>query len=723
MKSLLQALFLSFITVQIVLPQWSSDPTINLAVCTADETQRETRICKDDNGNVFLFWRDYRNETTLFGGDIYAQKLDINGNPVWIANGTSIITGFGGQFDPKVVSDGEQGTYLVWRTSPNSFQNYSLHAQRLNNDGNSLWGSSGITVQSNLGTTISPVTNVNESDDLLITWQLALTGVPNSVDIYAQKINAAGIIQWGTNGLLICPTSGGSVLGPRIISDNKGGAIISWSDNRSGSNDFNIYAQRVNSNGNVLWTANGIPVCAKTGNQNTKHIIPDNSGGAIIFWEDILETSYNICAQRIDSLGNKFWEPEGKVLYSTTNPFTQFEFVLDRNKEIYFLWSNSENNIYAQKIDYDGNLVWSNEISICTTQSSISYLSAFQSDVNGIIISWLDNRSGNNDIYGQWISSDGSNMWNYNGDAICKDSHEQSDYCVTSDNFGGAIIAWGDLRNGNYDIYTQNIDIRGELGSNRYLFQKSGVNKIISSSNPTSDTINVSLPSLRDFGYYSITVMLDSIIHPAVNELMITLTHLGISDTIVYNLSGGQNILGTYLDDFALSSLSSSSAPFSGIFKPFNPLSIFINSDLNGVWILQIEDNLSANNGTLESWGLFFNKGEMTGIEFYNCENYPDNFILHQNFPNPFNPSTKISWQAPVGSWQTLKVYDLLGKEVATLVDEYKPAGSYEVEFDGHSDEGQNLSSGVYFYQLSIRGPETSSGQGIIQTKKMILIK
>jgi N-acetylneuraminic acid mutarotase len=101
----------------------------------------------------------------------------------------------------------------------------------------------------------------------------------------------------------------------------------------------------------------------------------------------------------------------------------------------------------------------------------------------------------------------------------------------------------------------------------------------------------------------------------------------------------------------------------------------------------------------------------------------PIEFALQQNYPNPFNPSTKISWQSPVGSWQTLKVYDILGNEVATLVDEYKPAGRYEVEFKRHSDEGQNLPSGVYFYQLRVEGPETSSGHGFVETKKMLLLK
>ena len=88
----------------------------------------------------------------------------------------------------------------------------------------------------------------------------------------------------------------------------------------------------------------------------------------------------------------------------------------------------------------------------------------------------------------------------------------------------------------------------------------------------------------------------------------------------------------------------------------------------------------------------------------------PDNFLLYQNYPNPFNPSTKISWQLPVGSWQTLKIYDVLGNEVVTLVNEEKPAGNYEIIFDA-----KNLSSGVYFYQLKT--------YEFIQTKKMILMK
>lgn len=88
----------------------------------------------------------------------------------------------------------------------------------------------------------------------------------------------------------------------------------------------------------------------------------------------------------------------------------------------------------------------------------------------------------------------------------------------------------------------------------------------------------------------------------------------------------------------------------------------------------------------------------------------PNDFVLFQNYPNPFNPSTKISWQSPVGSWHTLNVFDMLGNEVITLVDEFKPAGTYSVQF-----KIEDLTSGVYIYRLQ--------AGDFVQTKKMLFIK
>ena len=83
---------------------------------------------------------------------------------------------------------------------------------------------------------------------------------------------------------------------------------------------------------------------------------------------------------------------------------------------------------------------------------------------------------------------------------------------------------------------------------------------------------------------------------------------------------------------------------------------------------------------------------------------------LDQNYPNPFNPTTAISYQLSANSFVTLKVYDLLGREVATLVNSQLPAGSYQTSFDA-----SHLSSGVYLYELR--------AGDFVQTRKMALMK
>lgn len=96
----------------------------------------------------------------------------------------------------------------------------------------------------------------------------------------------------------------------------------------------------------------------------------------------------------------------------------------------------------------------------------------------------------------------------------------------------------------------------------------------------------------------------------------------------------------------------------------------------------------------------------------------PREFKLMQNFPNPFNPSTKISYEFPVTSDVTLKVYDILGNEVAALVNDEKPAGIHNVEWDA-----KGLPSGIYFYSLKVVDSGSGSGIAFTETKKMLLIK
>ncbi len=101
----------------------------------------------------------------------------------------------------------------------------------------------------------------------------------------------------------------------------------------------------------------------------------------------------------------------------------------------------------------------------------------------------------------------------------------------------------------------------------------------------------------------------------------------------------------------------------------------------------------------------------------------PTEFGLSQNYPNPFNPSTVIRYQLPVDTWVTLKVYNVLGEEVATLVDGVQSAGFRLREWNATDNEGRPLSSGIYFYKLNAGTPSTGSGQGFNDTKKLMLMR
>jgi hypothetical protein len=98
------------------------------------------------------------------------------------------------------------------------------------------------------------------------------------------------------------------------------------------------------------------------------------------------------------------------------------------------------------------------------------------------------------------------------------------------------------------------------------------------------------------------------------------------------------------------------------------------------------------------------------GVSTEDTNLLPDNSVLYQNYPNPFNPRTKLSFVISHLSLVTLKVYDVLGNEVASLINEKKPAGEYEIDFDA-----SDLTSGIYLYKLQT--------ENYVETKKMILIK
>jgi len=178
---------------------------------------------------------------------IYAQKVDSNDVNRWTANGTAICRASGDHKSPQIVSDGAGGAIITWEES-------NIYTQKVNSNGETQWDLNGNAICTESGTQKYPQLVSDGANGTIITWQDNRDG---DDDIYAQKVNSSGDIQWTVNGTTIC-TANGNQKFPQIVSDGTGGAIITWQDNRDGEKD--IFAQKVNSSGDIQWTANGTAI-------------------------------------------------------------------------------------------------------------------------------------------------------------------------------------------------------------------------------------------------------------------------------------------------------------------------------------------------------------------------------------------------------------------------------------------------------------------------------
>ncbi len=319
------------------------------------------------------------------------------------------------------------------------------------------------------GSQIYPQIVSDGSGGAVITWQDGRSG---NYDVYAQRVDNSGAVQWTTDGMAIC-TAAGDQASPWITPDGSGGTVITWEDSRSGNND--IHAQRVDSGGAVQWSADGAPVCTGPGDQERPQGIPDGSGGAIITWQDDHSDNYDIYAQRVDSSGLAQWAAGGAAV--CTAALSQFEprIAPDGSGGAIIAWYDYRNgsilgaDLYAQRVSSDGVVQWAADgVPVCIAAGAQAWPRIIPDGSGGAFITWSDTRAGaDSDIYAQRVAGNGLVQWAADGVAICTASSSQLQPQIAPDGSGGAIIAWQDLRRASgweSDIYAQRVDPGGAVG-------------------------------------------------------------------------------------------------------------------------------------------------------------------------------------------------------------------------------------------------------------------
>jgi hypothetical protein len=299
-----------------------------------------------------------------------------------------------------------------------------------------------------------------------------------SNDIYAQHIPASGVVDpaWPVNGRALC-TASLDQISPAIVADGAGGAIVAWSDYRAGNSD--IYAAHILSSGVVdpAWPVNGRALCSAAFDQYGPSIASDGAGGAIVAWTDARGgVSSDIYAQHVQAAGavDPAWPVDGRALCAAADNQSGPRIAGDGAGGAIAVWtdhrSGTQNDIYAQHVLASGavDFGWGgpNGRALCTAPQD-QYSPTIVSDGSGgAIAAWIDPRNGtDNDIYAQHVLASGTidPSWPSDGRALCTASGGQYDPAIAGDGAGGAIVAWGDLRGINSDIYAQHVSAGGAV--------------------------------------------------------------------------------------------------------------------------------------------------------------------------------------------------------------------------------------------------------------------
>jgi hypothetical protein len=438
-----------------------------VALCTEANHQQAPTIVPDGAGGAIVTWVDYRNST--LNSDIYAQRVNAAGVPQWTAGGVALCTAANYQYSPTIVADGAGGAIVTWEDNRGGLFFY-VYAQRVNAAGVPQWTANGVPLCTVVNHQRQRPTIVTDgAAGAIVTWYDSRS---NANNIYAQRVNAAGVPQWTTDGVPLC-TAAGSQSFPTLAADSAHGAIVTWEDYRNPASE--IYAQRVNAAGVPQWTADGVALCTAANYQLHPTVAADGAGGAIVTWQDGRNgpSGYSIYAQLVNAAGVPQWT-DGGVALSTAAGNQQYPtIVTDDTGGAMVTWyvtgGGANDGIYAQRVDAAGAPQWTADaVHLCTAEGLTPTIAA--DGAGGAIVTWEDQRNATprlHDIYAQRVNAAGAPQWPTNGVALCAAAKDQVTPMIVSDGSYGAIVTWEDYRNGttNFDIFAQRVDAGGGIAA------------------------------------------------------------------------------------------------------------------------------------------------------------------------------------------------------------------------------------------------------------------
>lgn len=460
--------------------QWTPENGVNIRQGHHVEWYRggEGRFERDQEETAFV-WSDCR-WTDGGQGDrgVYIEIINTEGEVVFGSEtgGFMVVNAPGRQEDPGVWPSSDGGWFVAWE----DFEIDSLgdiYCTKINANYEIEWGANvaervAVCIQNGVQEDVRIVDDGNGG--CIIAWKDQRNG--DQGDLYAQHILPDGRPdpRWTANGIPIARAAGGQS-SHTADEDGSGGMMLGWKDGRE-EGDANIWVQRINPDGELLWgDGRGLIVCGEGSNQGTPKLCPDGAGGIFVSWVDERnvvngETGKDIFVQRVNADGEPMWEDDGVALCTAVREQTSNRIVASRPGEAIVSWEDYRSDpdirdIYAMRISGGNAMVkeWNQPqgMPVCTNESNQQGARLYPDGVGGAYFVWEDERDGGTpqvDIWAQRMSISGEPVWAEDGVPVCLADHLQHSALVRISADGSPNIIWADFRSGSQLVYVQRLN-------------------------------------------------------------------------------------------------------------------------------------------------------------------------------------------------------------------------------------------------------------------------
>jgi hypothetical protein len=447
--------------------QWSSDPADNLVIADGDNEQVQPKIVPTADGGFYISWFDNKNG----GYDVYLQRVDAGGNEQWAHNGVLVADrDCSSTQDYGLDIDADGNALLAYRFNVSGVA--QIAAQKVAPDGTLLWTTPGVIVSDDSQDTNAPKISAAGDGSVLVAW----TSSEGSVAV--QKLDGDGNPLWGASGVTIDPATGFYFMAD-LHGDADGNAIVSWVPYIGQSHE--LWTQKLAAaDGSNLWGADPVEVFDGTGGAlqfgNFPYFIPDGEGGAVFVWYTVGATG-EVRAQHVMSDGTQAFAQNG-VLASDDSSQDHFEndgAYDPASGDIYVVWretdvlTQEQIGVYAQRIDASGTRQWGDGGLVLVPLSGAldeTEMTALPVAGGGMIAAWASGAVADpTPLHAARLDADGNYVW---PSEVVDFSTEPNDTgrltgAVSTDGyFAYAWTAGAGTFSG--DLHAQNINPDGTLG-------------------------------------------------------------------------------------------------------------------------------------------------------------------------------------------------------------------------------------------------------------------